>query len=222
MTESSFNGFSPDTYMFLMELAFNNDKAFFSANKERYNTYVKAPLTLMAQELAPVMIEIDPDFNFRLTSVISRIYRDTRFSKNKLPYRDHAWLCYKYPGERVSESFAMYFEIETKGYGYGMGMYNGNPEFMARLRTHALADPARFIALADELKLKRYVLEGEMYKRDRFPNAPEELKPYINRKGLSWSYYDTQLKRTMQPELLDEVKQAMRELAPMYRFVMAK
>ncbi len=217
-----FTGFTPDTYMFLMEIGFNNEKSFYYANKERYYASVKQPLERLAMELEPVMRDIDPEFNLRPTSVISRIYRDTRYTKNKLPYRDHAWLGYKYEGNRVSESFSMYFEIDTQGYGYGMGMYGGNPELMGALRSRAYADSQGFLALAEAPALSRYRVEGDAYKRDHMPDAQEALKPYLNRKGLSWCFYSNELSRTMQPELADEVINAMRELAPMYRYVTGK
>ena len=217
-----FTGFTPETYRFLMELQFYNDKTFFDANRPRYLKEVREPMIRLGEELAPTVQEIDPEFGVIPHKALSRIRRDTRYSKNKLPYRDHAWLSYKRPEEHNSEAMCMYFEIDTKGYGYGMGMYDVNPQLMRPIRARILADPERFLALAEDAKLKKYVLEGKEYKRDRYPEAPERLKKYLNRGGLSWCYYSTELMNTMGIGLAEEVKQAMQDLAPLYRFIMGR
>ena len=142
-----FTGFTQDTYRFLWELAFNNDRAFFEANRARYKQVVYEPLHELTLALIPAVAEIDGRLNVRPASTISRIRRDTRYSKDQSMYRDHAWLGYKMPGSLVSESFCIYAEIEREGYGYGMGMYAPNSEMMRALRERMLARPQTFLSL---------------------------------------------------------------------------
>ena len=216
----TFQGFNEDTYKFLIELAFNNNKEFFTANKGRYKQNVQEPLRALAEDLLPLALTIDPCFNTRMTTILSRIYRDTRFTKDKHPYRDHAWLAFRRPGKRLGESFVIYVEICPQGYGYGLGMHESNQAMMAHLRKRILADPVGFLALAQAPALAKYPLEGQLYKRDRFPDAPEALKPYLNRKSLSWCYTCDRLTPTLKPGLLDEARQALEAVAPLYRYVM--
>ena len=96
---SPFTGFTADGYRFLMELEFNNEKAFVDANRQRYYDGVRDPMRALAMELSQTALDIDPLFNTNLMGVVSRLNRDTRFSANKLPYRNHAWLCFKHRGE---------------------------------------------------------------------------------------------------------------------------
>lgn len=215
-----FKGFSPDTYMFFMELGFNNSKTWLDGNRDRYKTFVQQPMRQLAEMLLPTMLDIDPEFNPRTTSIISRINRDTRYSKNKLPYRDHSWLGFRREGQTLGESLCMFFEIAPTGYSYGLGMYMTNLEVMRSLRAHALADPAGFEAVISDPALKRYAVEGDMYKKDMVPDLPEHLKFYLNRKGLSFIYSNTSLAPTMNEGIFDEVKGAMEELAPLYRYIM--
>ena len=112
------------------------------------------------------------------------------------------------------------YMAERPGYGYGLGMHESNQEMMANLRKRILADPAGFLALAQAPALAKYPLEGQLYKRDRFPDAPEALKPYLNRKSLSWCYTCDRLTPTLKPGLLDEARQALEAVAPLYRYVM--
>lgn len=219
MAESRFTGFSPDAYRFLMELRFNNHKEFFEQNRARYHETLKQPLTLLAQELLPTALEIDPAFNQRLTSILSRIHRDTRYTKDKSPYRDHAWLSFRHPGSRMSECFCLYYEMTPEHYGYGMGMWGGNPELMKAIRARILAAPTGFLAEADALLSSGFTIAGESFKRERFPGAPAELKPYLNRKGLSFCYENPSLAPTMSPALLPELEDAFRRMGRMYRFL---
>lgn len=221
MTDNKFHGFTQDTFRFFMEIAFNNNREFYEANKERYKKTVLVPMRNLAAELLPEALKTDPEFDTRLGCIVSRIRRDTRFSKDKSMYRDHSWLGFRRPGKRISESFTLYFEVTTSGYGYGMGMYSPDPNLMKPMRARMLAEPARFLELARALEEKGFTAEGERYKRDMFPDAPKELKPYLNLKGIGWHYFTEKLSKSMTPELTDELIEALTALRPMYRFLCA-
>ena len=214
-----FNGFTDDTFLFLLELRFNNNKPFFEENRSRYQSVLYRPMQALAEELLPYALKIDPSFNSRMTSIISRIHRDTRFSADKSPYRDHAWLGFRRPGKRLSESYCIYFEISPEQYGYGIGMYSGNPEMMKMLRPKILAAPSKFLAIVSELEQAGFSPEGESFKRDRFPDVLPELKPYLNRKGLSFCFQSTELKRAKAIEVKEEMLCAMKALGKMYQFL---
>ena len=92
MTEKEgrqFNGFSPKTLKFLRWLKAHNDKAGFQAHKANYEEYVLQPLRDLVTDLGDFMLDIDHSFEITpvINKTISRIYRDTRFSKDKSPYR---------------------------------------------------------------------------------------------------------------------------------------
>ena len=70
--EQNFKGFEPDTYRFLMELGFYNEKSFFDANRARCKRVVQEPMRALASDLIPAALEMDPNFNTRLTTVVSR------------------------------------------------------------------------------------------------------------------------------------------------------
>ena len=219
MANAGFQGFTPDAYRFLLELRFNNNKEFFDQNRARYHEVLKRPLTQLAQELLPTALEIDPLFNQRMTSILSRIHRDTRYTKDKSPYRDHAWLSFRHPGSRISEGFCLYYEMGPEHYGYGMGMWGANSELMQVIRARILAAPTEFLAEAEALLAAGFIAEGECFKRDRFPTAPEALKPYLNRKGFSFCYEVPSLSPTMRAELLPELQDAFRRMGRLYRFL---
>jgi uncharacterized protein (TIGR02453 family) len=216
-----FQGLSEDTYQFFWEIAFNNEQSFYEANKERYKKSVYEPLKELAIALTPIAQQIDGDFNIRPSSVVSRIRRDTRFSKDQTMFRDHAWLGFRRPGSMLSESLVVYAEFEREGYGYGMGMYGSNPELMRAIRPRILAKPQKFLSLVnDPAFAARFEVMGDLFKRPRFTDAPEGVMPYLNRKGLSFCFSSPNLKNTLSPEIADEIIEGFRLLKPVYRFIM--
>ena len=216
-----FQGLKEDTYQFFWEIAFNNEQSFYEANKDRYKKNVYEPLKELTMLITPAAQEIDKNFNVRSAAVISRIRRDTRFTHDKTMFRDHAWLGFRRPGGMLSESLVVYAEFEREGYGYGMGMYGANPALMREIRPHILAKPDQFLALVnDPAFTARFEVMGDLYKRPRFTDAPEGILPYINRKGLSFCFSSPNLKKTLSPEIADEIIEGFQLLKPVYRLMM--
>ena len=216
-----FQGFNEDTYQFFWDIAFQNETSFYEANRERYRKNVYEPLKELTVALTPTAQQIDAEFNIRPSSVISRIRRDTRFSQDKTMFRDHAWLGFRRPGGMLSESLVVYAEFEREGYGYGMGMYGSNPALMREIRPRILAQPQKFLSLVSDPSFEsRFEVMGDPFKRPRFTDAPEGVLPYLNRKGLSFCYSSPNLKKTLTPEITDEIIEGFQLLKPVYRLMM--
>ena len=84
-----FNGFPKDTRVFLRELAANNQREWFEANKKRFETVGKAPLSDLCLAVADLGAREDLDISGDPKRSPFRIYRDVRFSKDKSPYKTH-------------------------------------------------------------------------------------------------------------------------------------
>ena len=121
-----FTGFSQDAIDFLSEIRLNNHQQFYEANRARYEESVKAPLRALCDEMSEVVAMIDPGLDTRPGRTMSRIRRDTRFTKDKSPFRDHVWMGWRYPGESRSEGFGL--------------EHSGTQADWAALRTHEMAD----------------------------------------------------------------------------------
>src|SRR5919198_3602122 len=84
--------FTPALFSFLRDLRENNDREWFNANKQRYEDDVKEPALEFVSDFAPLLEEISPHLVADPRPVggsLFRIYRDTRFSKDKTPYKTH-------------------------------------------------------------------------------------------------------------------------------------
>lgn len=216
----SFSGFYRETFEFLFEIAFNNNVEWFNENKARYERFVKAPLRHLASELMEDALKVDPNFSPNLNTSVSRIRRDTRFTYDKSPFRSHMWIGFRYPKTRISESSMIYFEITPDGYSYGFGLYSASTEFMTAYRKRLLSDPQGFLKLARTLKKQGYSLDAESYKRDRFPDAPEELKPYLNVKYFGWGKRFSGVKELIEPSDIEQrLRAEMKVMKPMYELI---
>lgn len=215
-----FNGFSAETFRFLLEIGFNNNADWFEANRKRYEQFVRDPMRRLAAALMPTALDIDGNFNPSINASVSRIRRDTRFTKDKSPYRDHMWIGFRYPRTRISEGCTLWFEITPHRYDYGCGFYSSTPAFMSAYRKKILAAPMKFLELAHSLEARGFIYSCENYRRDRFPDAPAELKPYLNVKTFAWMKTIPGVGALIAPSnILDVLTDEFSALAPMYRFL---
>jgi len=186
--ERKFHGFSPRTLKFLRGLKANNSKAWFQAHRTEYEEYVLLPLQNLVTDLVDFMLDIDPYFEITpaVNKTISRIYRDTRFSKDKLPFRSTVWFTFKnQKKDWTTHVCGYFFELSVNSYRYGIGFYNAAPAIMSRFREMIDENPKEFLrAISFFAKQKTFVLEGEKYKRIIDKTKPEKIQNWYQRKNV--------------------------------------
>ena len=89
----------PEAKIFLRELATNNSRDWFTANKTRYQTQLKAPALLLQEQLSANLTKITGD---SVSAKLFRPQRDIRFSKDKTPYHCHLHMLWQIQGELSS------------------------------------------------------------------------------------------------------------------------
>lgn len=214
-----FSGIPMDAFAFLFELRLQNDKAFFEANRERFNKSVRDPLRALVSGLEPTLNAIDPLLITKPSSCVSRIYRDTRFSADKSPFRDHMWLAFRREEDKhLSDCFIYYFEISPERYSYGCGTYGPLPALMEKVRARAAAEEAHLVSIVNGLDKAGFSLLGEDFKRPKVKDAPPEALKIVNKKGFYASKESLSIKNTSDAALLNELKQGFCQLEPLYRF----
>src|SRR5205807_4936959 len=100
---AGFGGFRPAAFQFLRDLARNNQKAWFEANRDVYEREVRDPMRLLVETLDAKLGSIAPEIVGDPKRSMFRIHRDVRFSKNKSPYKTNAgaWLYHRDAGRKV-------------------------------------------------------------------------------------------------------------------------
>jgi uncharacterized protein (TIGR02453 family) len=177
-----FDGLSKKLPACLRELGRNNSTAWFHAHREEYQRRVVTPLAALAETLAPDMALLDSG----LVKKLSRPHRDTRFSRNKSPYRTVMWFAFRRGQPDWTEYPAFFFEARPEGCCWGMGYYAARPATMSAMRDLVLEDPERFLAARAAAASRGFALEGEEYKR-RPPvpdGTPEEVTDLTRRRNV--------------------------------------
>ncbi len=218
-----FAGFSPEMLEFFLALRFNNNNEYFQENRARYEQAVQQPLRAFAEALAPTLSAIDGQFDVRPIRVVSRIRRDTRFSHNKDPFRDHMWLSWRYAGETIEQAMSFYWEITPETVRWGLGMYGEDKRMMDMVRRRIVAKPKELLAIRKDAALgQRFALCGNDYKRIEVPGeVPDDLRPLYIKKGFylqSVSQADD-FPALYSGEILSRVQADFQRLVPLYNWL---
>jgi len=182
-----FNGFSHETFEFFKKLEKNNSKAWFEKHRDVYNTHVLRPLRQLVMELGDFMLTIDAGFEIQpaVNKTISRIYRDTRFSKDKSLFRTNMWIVFKNPDPDWKSKPGYFFEIYHDWYRYGMGFYSPTSGTMAKLRAKIDAQSPDVLHVMNLVRIQTiFELAGETYKRIFDPGKPPEIQDWYQRRDL--------------------------------------
>ncbi|HPF50675.1 MAG TPA: DUF2461 domain-containing protein [Draconibacterium sp.] len=182
-----FKGFSETGIVFLKDLAANNKKEWFEQNRHVYEEYILTPLKQLATDLQLTLKSIDTEIETTpaINKTISKIYRDTRFSSDKSPFRTIQWLSFKRPAKTWGNVPEFYFYFTPEKYEYGMGFYSATPQNMERIRSTILYYPEKFEQIIDAYRAQDvFVLEGESYKKAVPNSLPEKFQEWIQKKNL--------------------------------------
>jgi uncharacterized protein (TIGR02453 family) len=134
MTRSS--PFTPKTLSFLRALKRNNDREWFRARKDQYETHVHAPMIAVVERLADDFRKVAPELIASPKHSLFRIYRDTRFSSNKKPLKTHAAAVFRPKDLPKPQGAGLYFEIAPGWVWMGGGMWRPEQPELVRLRAH--------------------------------------------------------------------------------------
>ena len=115
--------FTAKTLSFLRALKRNNRREWFQPRKEDYETHVRAPMVALLERLAIDMRSFAPELIADPKISLFRIYRDTRFSSDKRPYKTHVAARFPLRGVPKGEGAGLYFEIAPGWVWMGGGMY---------------------------------------------------------------------------------------------------
>lgn len=220
--DSIFNGFPPEAIHFLKALRENNNKAWFELHKSDYQNDLLKPLQALAAALGPMMLSIDPDFEVTpaLNRTISRIYRDTRFSRDKSPYKTSHWITFKRLRQEWKDYLAYFFEISPDSYRYGMGFYSASRQTMDNFRSAIDTNIQVFhTAISFYSTSKTFMIEGEQYKRPLKTDIPTEVQNWYNRKSLYLVSNHQIVEDCIDKKLIKDLQHDFEMIAPFYHYL---
>ena len=209
-----FEGFSARTVDFLWGIRFNNNKEWFTQNKQSYVQDLYEPMKALGKELfAPFL---DKPGN---VLKVSRIYRDARLH-HPLPYKESLWICIRQDVQWWAENPCLYFEIRPEGISYGFFLWKPRTATLAQWRQDWQAHPRKFLKLIrDTEKATGLPISAEIYKRPPAAAPSKELEPYFAWKGcIDCTVTEEFSDNTFGPELKDRVLDLFQKLMPLYDY----
>ena len=163
--------FSQDTLDFLVQLSASNNRDWFNDNKPRYELHVRTPALRFIEDIAPALQLISPRFQARAKKVggsLMRIYRDTRFSKDKTPYKTNIGIQFRHDAGKDVHAPGYYLHIEPDNFFLGVGIWRPDAQTLGKIRDAIVEKPDKWLAARNATEFtSRFTLSGESLK-----NAP--------------------------------------------------
>jgi uncharacterized protein (TIGR02453 family) len=208
--------FTPELFAFLRELRENNNREWFAANKQRYEREVRDPALRFISDFGPPLSRIAPRLVADPRRSMFRIYRDTRFSRDKSPYKTHVGIHFFHEKAKAAASVpGFYLHVSPAESFAAAGIWHPDPSSLAKIR-RAIADGS---PEWKRIKRSKLPIEGGSLKRPpRGFAADHPLVEDLKRTDFITSirlddedFYD--------PKFISEFGRACRKMTPLVKFV---
>ncbi len=178
---STFTGFPRGLLHFFAELEKNNSRSWFEKHRQVYENEVKKPMLAFVEAMQELLPQISPEYvaDPRINGSVYRIYRDVRFSKNKMPYKTHTAAVFYHRYGKKHEYPGFYFQISHRGVMWGAGHFKIDPEQLAQIRRFLHRNPSMWKAIVQEKVFRETFGEVKGEKLKRPPKGFDPDHPVI-------------------------------------------
>ena len=160
--------FTPELFSFLADLSANNQREWFQANKTRYERVARDPALRFIAGFAPVLHQISPHFEANPKPVggsLFRIYRDTRFSADKTPYKTHIGVHFRHSAGADVHAPGFYLHLAPGDCVAGVGIWEPDNVALTRLRDAIVRRSAAWGQIKADLAARGFEWMGESLSR---------------------------------------------------------
>lgn len=161
--------FSGATFEFLRDLAAHNERAWFEDNRHRWERDVRDPAVRFITDFAPRLARISKRFRADPRpngGSMFRIHRDTRFSRDKSPYKTHTGIQFRHDNGKDAHAPGFYLHLQPGMVFVGVGIWHPDGPTTRRIRDAIVAKPSAWRrARDDEAFVQRFRLAGESLQR---------------------------------------------------------
>ena len=222
--KNTFPGFPKEGMAFLRALKKNNDREWFAPRKSNFEKTVKAPMIELVGALHGEMMRFAPEYVGEPAKCVYRIYRDTRFSKDKTPYKTYASALFLRRGfDKYSGCAAYYFAVSPDNIEVAGGVYTPDRDVLLTVRQHIAENHKQFRTILSAPKVKRLLgdLQGEQLSRPPKGFAAEHpAADLVRRKSFLLDVtLDPKLATT--PRLFKELVNRIEAMTPFVEFLNA-
>jgi len=153
--------FRPAALTFLRNLAKHNDREWFTPRKPQFEAELKEPMLAIVRKVTDAMMDFAPEHVRPAEKSLFRIYRDTRFSNNKLPYKTHVAAWWSHQGLEKTSGAGYYFHVSAKEVVIAAGAYMPEKDQLAAIRHWLLDNHAEFRKLLQKPAVRKAFTEFE-------------------------------------------------------------
>lgn len=205
---------------FLFENRIKDNKEWYKEHKQLHQELVINPFKEFIVNMEPYINKIDPTLECN-PKKISRIYRDTRFSKDKTTFRDNVWCMFMHGRELYDGMPGFFFDFSPRGFSYGCGYYKASTKSMQSIR-ELILNKDKTYTKARKAYDKQCVFDivGDSYKKNHFPEQSKKDCDWLNRKSICFITNNTDYGLLFSEELAERVGNDFLLLKPMYEFMM--
>lgn len=161
--------FTRATLGFLEQLAANNTREWFAANKAGYEALVREPAQELIAAMAPALEQFAPHFRAdprKAGGSLMRVFRDTRFSRDKTPYKTNIGIQFRHELGKDVHAPGFYLHVAPDECFLGVGCWHPEADMLGRIRDRIAENPQRWFALRDEKKFAaHWTLTGDSLTR---------------------------------------------------------
>ena len=224
MSKELFNGFPKESIKFFADLAFNNNKKWFNDHKKDYEQYIMKPSRAFVIEMGERLQELSSDINAIpvVNKSLFRVNRDTRFSKDKSPYKTNLGILFWEGDRKRMECPGFYFHSEADKLMLADGIHIFPKDLLERFRKVVIDNKSgnELLDIVRTLGNDKLKVSGEYYKR-----VPQGYDPnhsnsnYLKFNGL-YTMFETKIpKEFYSNKLIDYCFDNYKKMFPLHKWI---
>lgn len=225
--DTEFRGFPQETLTFLRSLRENNNKEWFEAHRDDYENYWMAPAQAFVGAMGEALQDVDDKLRYDTrangSGSLMRIYRDTRFSKDKTPYKSNIAMMFWRGAGKKTQHPAFGLQITPDDTGLMAGMFSFPGPMLTAYREAVDSDTtgAALVKAADMVQAAGdYALEGKHYKRTPRGYAKDHIRAeWLTYNGLWARLEGLDSAIITQGDFVDVCLAHFRAMAPIYAWL---
>lgn len=198
---------------------FENSKAFYEEHKQELKDGFTVPLRQLAMALGSKVFELDDMIVTDPVRMVSRIRRDNRYTKDKSLYRDHLWVMFMRNKHEWLNYPCMWFEVDQDCWGYGVGTYYADAQFLELYRKALRERPQEFLRAVRRVENTGAACLNTYYKKRKPGDPIPEIEPYYDIKSLGYMAVRTDFKTLQSERVIEEVGKAFDEYSELFLFL---
>ena len=220
---AAFPGFPAEGMAFLRSLKRNNRREWFQPRKHIYDEKVRGPMVTLVSALTAAMEKFAPDYVREPEAAVYRIYRDTRFSPDKTPYKTHVAAIFQRRGLDKHASAGLYFSVSPEAVEIAGGVYMPTPDELRAIRLYMVDHHEEFRRIVRGRTLRALMGELAGAQLTRVPKGFDGEHPSADLVRRKQWLLDIELDPGLAttPKLYEELVKRLRTMAPFVEFLNA-